>query len=89
MAPKNDPTFEIRKQAASFPDVTDGTTLEQATFKASKGSFLLIGPGLEGVGYKAMFKLKASLGQAKGLEAKDPARFQLGAASWVTTRFSL
>jgi hypothetical protein len=88
MAPENDPTDDIRKQAASFPDVAEGTTWEQATFKASKGSFLLTGRGLEGLGFKAMFKLKASLEQAQGLAVKDPARFQVGAASWVTTRFS-
>jgi hypothetical protein len=83
-----DPTDPIRRKAATFPDVADGTACNQSSFKAGKGSFLFIGPGAKGVGYKAMFKLGDSMPQARTLAAKEPDRFEVGSKGWVTTRFT-
>ena len=83
-----DPTEPIRERAAAFPDVADGTSCNQNSFKVGKASFLFIGPGRKGVGYKAMFRLKKSLPQAKKLAAKDPDRFEVGKTGYVTARFT-
>lgn len=84
----NDPTLAIREAAAAFPEVAEGTSCNQSSFKAGKGSFLFIGPGAKGIGYKAMFKLGPSLAQAESLAMKEPTRFEVGSTNWVTTRFS-
>ena len=83
-----DPTEPIREKAASFPKVAKGTSCNQSSFKAGKGSFLFVGPGAKGVGYKAMFKLQTSMSQAEKLASKDPDRFEVGSTGWVTTRFT-
>ena len=83
-----DPTDLIRRKAATFPSVAKGTSCNQSSFKAGKGTFLFIGPGAKGQGFKAMFKLEQSIPQARKLAAKDPDRFEVGSTSWVTTRFS-
>ena len=88
MARSTDPTKPIREKAASFPDVAKGTSCNQSSFKAGKGSFLFIGPGAKGVGFKAMFKLDHSMPQARKLAAQDPDRFEVGSTGWVTTRFT-
>lgn len=85
---RKDPTESIRKEAVSFPDVDAGTSCNQTSFKAGKGAFLYIGPGAKGVGFKAMFKLDASMSQAKKLAEKQPDRFEIGSTGWVTVRFS-
>lgn len=54
MARSQDPTEPIREKAASFPEVAKGTSCNQSSFKAGKGSFLFIGPGAKRVGFKAM-----------------------------------
>ena len=41
-----------------------------------------------GIGYKAMFKLEASLEEAKRLSKSEPERYEIGVGNWVTTRFS-
>lgn len=88
MAKSPDPTEAIRNQAASFPGVAKGTSCNQSSFKAGKGTFLFIGPGPKGKGFKAMFKLKASMPQALKLAAEDPKRFEVGSTGWVTARFT-
>ena len=88
MAHPRDPTEPIRKKAITFPAIVEGTSCNQSSFKTGRGSFLFVGPGAKGQGYKAMFKLKRSIPQARELAAKEPERFQVGTAGWVTTRFS-
>ena len=88
MANASDPTDPIRRKAVTFPAVAKGTSCNQASFKACNGSFLFIGPGAKGKGYKAMFKLERSIAQAQRLAAKDPDGFQVGSTGWVTARFT-
>jgi len=88
MASSKDPTDAIRQQAVTFPKVAKGTSCTQSSFKAGTGTFLFIGPGPKGQGFKAMFKLKASMPQAKKLAADEPKRFEVGSTGWVTTRFT-
>ena len=83
-----DATDPIREAAVAFPEMAKGTACNQSSFAAGKGKFLFIGPGAKGIGYKAMFKLKASLDQARGLAEERPDRFEVGKTGWVTTRFS-
>ncbi|MEM6996137.1 MAG: hypothetical protein AAF721_36860, partial [Myxococcota bacterium] len=88
MPRSKDPTEPIRNQAAAFPDVANGTSCNQSSFKAGRGTFLFVGPGPKGVGFKAMFKLDKSMAQARKLAAKEPKRFEVGSTGWVTTRFT-
>ncbi len=83
-----DPTEPIRAMAAAFPEVAQGTSCNQGSFKVGKSSFLFIGPGAKGQGYKAMFKLDRSLPQARKLAASDPTHFEVGGIGWVTARFT-
>ena len=76
MAVSKDPTDAIRRQAVKFPGVAKGTSCNQSAFKAGRGTFLFIGPGPKGQGFKAMFKLKASLPQVQKLAAQHPHRFR-------------
>ena len=89
MARSQDPTDAIRRQAGTFPGVVKGTSCTQSAFKAGKGTFLFIGPGPKGKGFKAMFKLSASMPQALKLAAEDPKRFEVGSTGWVTVRFTV
>ncbi len=88
MASIVDPTDAIRRKAVTFPGIAKGTSCTQSAFKAGKGTFLFIGPGPKGQGFKAMFKLQASMPQALKLAAKDPKRFEVGSTGWVTARFT-
>lgn len=88
MTVPRDPTNAIRHKAATFPGVAKGTSCTQSAFKAGKGTFLFIGPGPKGTGFKAMFKLKASIPQALKLAAQQPKRFEVGGTGWVTARFT-
>lgn len=88
MAQPPDPTDAIRRRAVTFPGIAKGTSCTQSAFKAAKGTFLFIGPGPKGQGFKAMFRLKASMPQALKLAAKDPKRFEVGSTGWVTARFT-
>ena len=67
MSASKDPTVALKKAAAAFPDVIDGTSCNQTSFKVGKKAFLYVGPGAKGIGYKAMFKLTASIAEAEEL----------------------
>ena len=86
MARSQDPTDAIRRAAAAFPDVEQGTSCTQSSFKAGGSAFLYI--GMQGGRWKAMFKLSESRPQAEELAQQDPDAFQVGSTSWVTARFS-
>ena len=88
MATAKDPILAMKKAAAAFPNVVEGTSCNQTSYKAGKKAFLYIGPGTKGIGYKAMFKLDASFKAAKDLAKIQPERYELGVDNWVTTRFS-
>ena len=88
MGTLSDPTEAIRERAAGFPAVARGTSCNQSSFKTRKKSFLYVGPGPKGKGYKAMFKLKESMPEARRLADKDPGHFEVGTTGWVTTRFT-
>lgn len=88
MAVARDPTDPIRRKAVTYAGVAKGTSCNQSSFKAGKGSFLFIGPGRGGHGFKAMFRLERSLPHARELEASAPDRFQVGSNGWVTARFT-
>lgn len=84
-----DPTLPIREAAAALSEVLTGTSCNQNSFKTKRGSFLFIGPGAKGIGYKAMFKLEDSMPQAQELAVAHPKRFEVGSTGWVTARFTL
>lgn len=83
-----DPTTAMRRKATSLSGEAAEAACTQSAFKVGKGTFLFIGPGSKGVGFKAMFKLKGSLPEAKKLAAQYPARFEVGTTGWVTARFT-
>ncbi len=66
-AKPKDPTEPIRQMASEFPDVAEGTSCTQGSFKVGKQAFLYIGP--QGGRFKAMFKLDASRAEAETLVA--------------------
>ena len=82
----NDPTEPIRLQASQYPNVDEGTSCTQSSFKTRGKAFLFIGE--QGGRFKAMFKLRESMADAESLAAKEPTRFEVGTTGWVTTRFS-
>lgn len=88
MTRPQDPTDAIRRKAVTFPEVAKGASCTQSAFKAGKGTFLFIGPGPKGQGFKAMFKLKASMPEATKLASKHPTCFEVGSTGWVTIRFT-
>ena len=88
MATSKDPTEALRKTAAALPDAVEGLSCNQSSFKAGKKAFLYVGPGPKGVGFKAMFKLQASMEEARSLADDEPERYEIGKNNWVTARFS-
>lgn len=84
--PAKDPTAPLRKMAASFPEVIEGASCNQTSYKIGKKAFLYIGE--QGGRYKAMFKLADSAPRAEELAAASPEDFQVGQGGWVTARFS-
>ena len=88
MPEAKDPTRDLRKAAGALPDVVEAMSCNQASYKTGKKAFLYVGPGTKGVGYKAMFKLEASLEEAESLSKREPERYEPGVGDWVTTRFS-
>lgn len=88
MPATKDPTRTLREAAAALPDILEGTSCNQTSFKVKKKAVLYVGPGPKGVGFKAMFKLGASLEEAEKLAAGEPDRFEIGTGNWVTARFT-
>ena len=88
MPASKDPTVALKKAAAAMPDVIDGMSCNQTSFKVGKKAFLYVGPGAKGIGYKAMFKLTASIAEAEELAEEDPDCWDVGSNGWVTARFS-
>ena len=88
MPSPKDPSEALKKAASSLPNVVEGTSCNQSSYKAGRKAFLYLGPGAKGIGYKAMFKLDASLGEAEDLARSEPERYEIGTGNWVTTRFS-
>lgn len=86
MAAKKDPTEPMRERAAAYPQVDEGTSCTQSSFKTGKKAFLFVGE--QGGRFKAMFKLEASRDQAAKLAAAEPDNYQIGSGPWVTARFS-
>jgi len=81
-----DPTEPIRVKASEYPNVDEGTSCTQSSFKTGGTAFLFIGE--QGGRYKAMFKLKDSKDEAASLAKERPEDFQVGSGTWVTARFS-
>lgn len=88
MAATKDPTKPLMTAAAELPDVVEGTSCNQSSYKVGRKAFLYVGPGPKGVGFKAMFKLEASVEAARALSESEPARVEVGVGNWVTTRFT-
>ena len=82
----NDPTEAIRIKASEYPNVDEGTSCTQSSFKTGGKAFLFIGE--QGGRYKAMFKLKDSKARAAELAKEFPEDYQVGSGVWVTARFS-
>ena len=89
MSPAADPTEAIRERAETLPAVSVGTSCNQTSFKTRTGSFLFIGPGAKGQGFKAMFRLRDSLPEAQRLASSRPDNFEVGSTGWVTARFTV
>ncbi len=87
MPTAKDPTEAMRAEAAALPDVVEGSSCTQTSFKIGKTAFLYIGPGAKGVGFKAMMKLDQSLAKVREMAEKEPDRYS-GSTGWVTLRFS-
>jgi predicted DNA-binding protein (MmcQ/YjbR family) len=85
-ATKKDPTEAMRLKAGLYPDVDKGTACTQSSFKTGGKAFLFV--GTQGGRFKAMFKLKQSLGEAEKLSEKEPENFDVGSTQWVTARFT-
>ena len=81
-----DPTEPIRLKASKYPNVGEGTSCTQSSFKTGGKAFLFVGE--QGGRYKAMFKLKESKAEAASLAKEQPKDFQVGSGIWVTARFS-
>ncbi len=80
------PTEAMRLKASEYPGVVTGTSCTQASFKANKKAFLYTGP--QGGRFKAMFKLDASLPEAKKLATSDPDLYEVNKMGWVVVRFT-
>ncbi len=78
----------MRLRASAYPEVDEGAACTQSSFKAGKKSFFFVGE--QGGRFKAMFKLDASMPEARRLAQECPEDFQTqaGSTGWVTARFS-
>ncbi|MEM8695640.1 MAG: MmcQ/YjbR family DNA-binding protein [Pseudomonadota bacterium] len=76
----------IKLKASQYPEVAQGTSCTQNSFKRGKKAFLFAGE--QGGRYKVMIKLKRSIAEAQKLADAEPENFQVGKPPWVTIRFS-
>jgi len=76
------------RQGRRVPRGREGYLLQSELVKAGGGTFLFIGPGPKGVGFKAMFKLRDSRADAEARAEAEPHRFEVGKTGWVTARFT-
>ena len=81
-----DPTEAMRQMASEFEGVAEGTACTQASFKRGKKSFFFAGPS-KGQ-FKAMFKLSASMDEARAMAADRPDRKGVGKTGWVSAMFT-
>jgi len=81
-----DPAKPILERARRYPDVQEGSSCTQTSFKSGKTAFLYV--GTQGGRHKAMFKLDVSKPEAHKLAEREPDRFQVGSTAWVTARFT-
>ena len=81
-----DPAKPILARARRYPDVQEGSSCTQTSFKSGKTAFLYV--GMQGGRHKAMFKLDVSMPEAHELAESEPDRFQVGSTAWVTARFT-
>lgn len=86
MATSTEPTTLMRERASAYPEVDEGTSCTQSSFKTGGKAFLFVGE--QGGRSKAMFKLKASRPEAERLARENPKDYQVGSGAWVTARFS-
>jgi len=78
----------LRKFALSLPEATEGTSCNNAAFKAGSKNFFFLGE--KGGGFNAMLKLTEtdSIKEAEQLERSQPDVFGVGKAGWVSCKFS-
>ena len=86
MVNEGDPTVPLRQRASEYPDVDEGTSCTQSSFKTGGKAFLFVGE--QGGRFKAMFKLGSSRAEAVKLAERYPGDYQVGSGVWVTVRFS-
>lgn len=86
--PAPDPLLPMLAHARALKGVQEGVSCNQHSFKAGKATFFTAGPGAKGAGFKAMFKLSASVPEAERLASREPERFEVGKGGWVTARFT-
>lgn len=72
----------IRKLALRYPEVLEEPACCRTAFRARKKSFLFMGATQSSC--DALVKLGQSLEEARTLAAKEPARYKVGSAGWVT-----
>ena len=86
MSKVSDPTLPLRERASEYPEVDEGTSCTQSSFKTGGKAFLFVGE--QGGRSKAMFKLDSSRAEAEKLAKDSPNDYQVGSGVWVTARFS-
>ena len=85
---KKDPSAEFRKKALSMPGATEGTSCNNAAFKAGSKNFFFLGERDDGR-IKTMLKLTepASLKTAAKEEKARPDNISVGKGGWVSGKF--
>jgi predicted DNA-binding protein (MmcQ/YjbR family) len=74
----------LERYALNYPETVLGTSCKKTAVKARKKSFLFI--LADETQCELMFKLEASLDQARALAASNPANCVVGDTGWVTIK---